>query len=163
MANGHGGPRTPAHPAPVSGPGAHSQRTDGGPGDQHAQALRAASGQDYGDRKSQIDQQRISPLSQATMPAPAPVSPATTGGPAGAGGSPTPPTPFGGPSTRPGEPVTQGVAIGPGAGPEALSAPVTAPGQQASGAMTQLLQRMSATDTTGVLAQLYQAARSRGV
>jgi hypothetical protein len=29
MANGHGGPRTPANPAPVSGPGALSKRTDG--------------------------------------------------------------------------------------------------------------------------------------
>ena len=31
MANGHGGQRTPANPAPVSGPGALSARTDGGP------------------------------------------------------------------------------------------------------------------------------------
>lgn len=30
MANGHGGQRTPANPAPVSGPGALSARTDGG-------------------------------------------------------------------------------------------------------------------------------------
>lgn len=29
MANGHGGPRTPTNPAPVSGPGALSRRTDG--------------------------------------------------------------------------------------------------------------------------------------
>lgn len=29
MANGHGGYRAPANPAPVSGPGAHSKRTDG--------------------------------------------------------------------------------------------------------------------------------------
>lgn len=29
MANGHGGARTPANPAPVSGPGAMSRRTDG--------------------------------------------------------------------------------------------------------------------------------------
>ena len=29
MANGHGGQRTPTNPAPVSGPGALSQRTDG--------------------------------------------------------------------------------------------------------------------------------------
>lgn len=66
---------------------------------------------------------------------------------------------FGGPSQRPSEPVTAGAALGPGPGP---ASPQTM-AQRPTGAMTQMLQSLSATDTSGVLASLYQAAQQRGV
>jgi len=149
----HGGYRKPANPAPVSGPGAHSKRTDGG----QAQSLSAAPDQPYGDATQQLNDQRIAPMAGTPEMPPPPNVPATP--PTGPEGTPYAGGPFGAPSTRPHEPVTTGVPIGPGAGP----ATFTPPGQQPSGAMTQMLQGLSATDTTGVLASLYQAAISRGV
>lgn len=162
MANGHGGQRTPAKPAPVSGPGALSKRTDGGPGDTKVQAATAPTGLPYGDHQQLIQQQGVQPLSKATLPPAAPV--AASAGDAGAA-NPTPPYTggaFGAPSSRPGEPITTGVAIGPGAGPEAMTLPQGAQ-TQATGAMTQMLSQMSPTDTTGLLGQLYRAAQNYGV
>lgn len=52
---------TPTSPAPVSGPGALSQRTDGGPGSE-SQPIRVASGQPYGDRQALEGQQQSAPL-----------------------------------------------------------------------------------------------------
>lgn len=98
MADGHGGPRTPAHPAAVSGPGSLSQRTDGGPTSQPAMV---ASGGAYGDRADMEAIQAGSPLQ-------------------GGGGAPAPtPIPLGAPTQNPGEPVTAGAAAGPGIGPAA--------------------------------------------
>lgn len=158
MANGHGGSRPPAHPAAVSGPGAHSQRTDGGP----AQVISAAPDQAYGDMKAQQDAQRVAPMAGATPMPPA----APTGAPQGApaDGAQMPQYtggPFTGPSTRPGEPVTHGAPIGPGAGTEALNLPAVPQPSAGTGQMTQMLQRLSATDTTGIIGQLMQAAQAR--
>jgi hypothetical protein len=158
MADGHGGKRTPAHPAPVSGPGAHSRRTDGGPGAK--QVMSAAPDQGYGDMTQQINDQRTAPMAGATpLPPAAPVPSGQGGGaaqaPAYSGGG------FADPSTRPDEPVTHGADAGPGAGPEAMSFQA-APQDQGTGQMTQLLQRVSATDTTGILGRLMQAAQDRG-
>ena len=93
-----GGYRRPSNPAPVSGPGALSQRTDGGPA---TQPQMVASGGAYGDRKEMLDIQGGAPM---------------------AGGGTTPPPsaiPFDAPTNNPGEPVTAGAALGPGIGPEA--------------------------------------------
>lgn len=95
MANGHGGQRTPANPAPVSGPGALSQRTDGGP---TAPPPMRGDGS-YGDS---ADMQSIE--SGAAM----------RGGP-----STGTMIPFGAPTQNPQEPVTAGAAAGPGIGPQA--------------------------------------------
>ena len=98
MADGRGGYRRPSNPAPVSGPGALSQRTDGGPA---TQPQMVASGGAYGDRKEMLDIQSGAPM---------------------AGGGATPPPsaiPFDAPSMNPDEPVTAGAALGPGIGPEA--------------------------------------------
>ena len=62
---GHGGYRQPANPAAVSGPGASSARTDGGPGNQR-QPLRVPTGGRYGEAKALEDQQRGAPLPDAT-------------------------------------------------------------------------------------------------
>lgn len=113
MANGHGGSRTPSSPAPVSGPGALSKRTDGGPG----QPVRVPTGGAYGDATR---------LAQAQAGAPMAASP---GGDQPAhsllAGLSIPQGPaFGAPSQQPDIPVTDGAAAGPGAGPEALGLPV---------------------------------------
>lgn len=115
MANGHGGSRTPSSPAPVSGPGALSKRTDGGPGAK--QPMRVPTGGAYGDATQ---------LAQAQAGAPMAASP---GGDQPAhsllAGLSIPSGPaFGAPTQQPDVPVTDGAASGPGAGPEALGLPV---------------------------------------
>lgn len=67
MARSRGGYRKPANPAAVSGPGASSARTDGGPG----QPIRVAPGGDYGDRKAMVAQQSAAPMAQASSGNPA--------------------------------------------------------------------------------------------
>ena len=55
MSDGHGGYRRPRNPAPVSGPGKHSRRTDGGPGVTLKQAARYMQGDEYGESKELND------------------------------------------------------------------------------------------------------------
>lgn len=106
-----GGDRQPSNPAPVSGPGALSRRTDGGPGDAK-QPIRIPTGGEYGDATQLMKLQQAAPLS------------ATPGGNVdlstllGGGGQEV--TPLDAPTQMPGQPVTDGAALGPGAGPEAL-------------------------------------------
>lgn len=96
MANGHGGQRTPADPAPVSGPGALSQRTDGGATSQPAMV---ASGGEYGSRAEMESIQGGAPMAAAP-------------------GTPRPPA-LTDPTAAPDEPITAGAALGPGMGPQA--------------------------------------------
>lgn len=156
MADGHGGYRAPAKPSSVSGPGKYSKRTDGGP----AQVMSAASGQAYGDKKAQLDAQRVAPMG-GQEPLPKPPSPA------GGSGAPASMPQFNGvpldaPTQRPGEPITHGVDIGPGGGSDVLNLPSQPTGPQGTGQMTALLTRLSATDLTGALAPLLAAAAARG-
>lgn len=109
MPGGRGGKRTPAHPAPVSGPGALSARTDGGPG----QPVRVVSGGGYGDRKAMVEQQQAAPMQQGGPSVPA-AQPGQGQPQQGFSGPVV--DPFG-PSRRPGEPATAGAASGPGAAP----------------------------------------------
>ena len=53
---GKGGYQRPSSPAPVSGPGSMSQRTDGGP----SQPIRDMTGGDYGDATEMRDIQGLS-------------------------------------------------------------------------------------------------------
>jgi hypothetical protein len=92
MANGHGGHRTPRNPAPVSGPGALSRRTDGGSPQGRMQLPDAK----YGEQAAFQEAQGGAPMAGSSMP---------------------PPQPLTGPSMRPQEPVTAGAASGPGPGP----------------------------------------------
>ncbi len=84
------GYQPPANPAPVSGPGALSQRTDGGPSQPRMQLPDAA----YGEQANFQDIQGGAPM--AADP-----------------GVPLPPG-LGAPTMRPDEPVTEGVPVGPG-------------------------------------------------
>lgn len=154
-----GGYRKPTNPAPASGPGRLSRRTDGGPG----QKLMVASGLDYGERQQTLAQERTTPMAQAD-----PISPVALPAPSA---SPSPTSsgmaspsyqgvPFGSPTQRPNEPITHGTDIGPGGGPEVMP-PMAQPQVQAQGPMAQMLAQMGGL--TGPLAALYQAASARGV
>ncbi|GAA4890922.1 hypothetical protein ACFPM3_20195 [Streptomyces coeruleoprunus] len=105
-----GGYRQPSSPAPVSGPGALSKRTDGGPG----QPVRTPSGGAYGERQELERIQQAAPLSASPggdVGAPAPVD--LTEGLIG----------LDAPTQLPEEPVTAGAALGEGPGLEALGLP----------------------------------------
>lgn len=65
-------------------------------------------------------------------------------------------TPLYAPSQRPDEPVTAGIAVGPGPGPEALG---VAPMRQRT---SDALAKMIPFDTTGEITILYQQALARG-
>lgn len=103
-----GGYRQPENPAPVSGPAQLSRRTDGGPGD--SQPIRVPTGGSYGDATALMKLQQAAPLAAAP------------GGDANplAGLAVPETTPFGAPSQQPDVPVTDGAAVGAGAGLEAL-------------------------------------------
>lgn len=105
-----GGYRQPGNPAPVSGPGALSKRTDGGPG----QPVRTPSGGKYGERQELDQMQQGAPLS------------ASPGGDVGAPqavdiGADV--VGFDQPTQQPDTPVTAGALLGDGPGPEALGLP----------------------------------------
>ena len=103
-----GGYRKPMNPAPVSGPGSLSQRTDGGPADK--QAARYISGLPYGEGQAMMDIQNSAPMAaapsieQSNMPS----------GLASAAASQQPIVGLNAPTTRAGEPVTAGANAGPG-------------------------------------------------
>ena len=65
-------------------------------------------------------------------------------------------TPLFAPSQRPDEPITTGVGIGPGAGPEALTM------GKATEKLSDVLVKMLPYDTDGSIAILYQDALARG-
>lgn len=102
MADGRGGYQRPSQPAPVSGPGKLSRRTDGQPTVDIPNPA-------YGEQTDFRAAQQGAPMeSSGASPtgAAAPVS--------------SPVVPLGAATARPGEPVTAGAATGPGPGPEAL-------------------------------------------
>jgi hypothetical protein len=106
-----GGYQKPANPAPVSGPGALSQRTDTGP----RQGARYIPGGAYGDGTELMGLQQSAALAGST---PAPSTP--TGSVAAAGAPAQRPTPIHADTERPNEPITAGAPFGAGAGPDAL-------------------------------------------
>jgi len=93
-----GGYRKPSNPAPVSGPGSLSQRTDGGP----TQPATYIPGLPYGQGQETYNNQVAAPMA----------------------GNPIPqmemPTPLSAPTSRPNEPITSGVNRGEGPGTEAM-------------------------------------------
>jgi hypothetical protein len=66
-------------------------------------------------------------------------------------------TPLYAPSQRPDEPITSGIAMGAGPGPEILGNP------QAQESLSQILSKMLPYDTNGEITALYEQALSRGL
>lgn len=97
-----GGYRKPSNPAPVSGPGKLSRRTDGGAGSK--QAMKEIRTGKYGESKELMEQQQGAPL--AGNPAPNPEVNVPPQRP--------PVTPLFAPTERPQEPVTEGLPFGAG-------------------------------------------------
>lgn len=100
---GRGGYRAPSNPAPVSGPGALSQRTDGGA----TQGAKYISGLPYGQGQETYSNQVAAPMAGNTMQ------------------QMEMPTELMAPTARPNEPLENGIDIGPGAGSEVMNLPST--------------------------------------
>lgn len=110
MADGHGGYRAPAHPAPVSGPGALSKRTDGGPGSSK-QPIAKLPDAGYGEQAQFRSIQAGAPIQKVAAPG--------QGAPSGAPSGPLSP-PLDAPTSRSDEPITAGVDMGAGPGSDVL-------------------------------------------
>jgi len=100
-----GGYRQPSNPAAASGPGALSQRTDGGAGST-TQPIRRIPGVEYGQQQALSAQQAAAPLPKQ-------------GGPSMGGQIPTTPVrpDVFAATERPNEPITEGVPLGMGSMP----------------------------------------------
>lgn len=155
---GPGGYRKPANPAPVSGPGALSQRTDG------RQPIMDLPDAGYGDNAEFRTQQAGAALPQTQAPpspavgAPAPpveAAPAPPG--AGGGEQMTPPAPLTAGTSNPFQSVTAGADAGAGPGSEALNL-APPPAQKIS----DVISLYSQGDITGSLGDLYQLAVQQG-
>ena len=141
---GRGGYQPPANPAPASGPGSLSRRTDG-------QVQAVPTGLPYGDASALQSQESAAPMSASpNVPVPPPSTMAQA--------QPQMPA-FNRPTERPDEPITQGVDIGPGDGSAILPQQNQLPAVQ-PGPMSTLLQQLSQQDTSGVLSDLYAAAKA---
>jgi hypothetical protein len=141
---GKGGYQPPASPAPVSGPGSLSRRTDG-------QVQAVPTGMPYGDASALANQEGAAPLSGTpNTPTPSPSQVA---------GAPPVPLPFDRPTERPDEPITQGVDIGPGDGSDVLPAQHQTPTVQ-PGPMMTMLGSLATLDTSGILSDIYAEAKA---
>lgn len=142
--NGHGGVRIPANPAPVSGPGRLSRRTDGGVGQQTTVPM---TGMGYGENADFNDIQSAAPLAAAPT---APNMRSRNSVPAGQSGAAA--APLFSPTQRPDEPVTAGAPVGPGAGPAVM------PKQT----LTDIYRRMAMNDDSGDAMDLFELAQRLG-
>jgi hypothetical protein len=126
----------------VSGPGKFSVRTD------------LPASQNYGDRKAMAEQIAGAPTARTADVRGLPTGQVQ----AAAQAAPQPPiTELYAPTQRPNEPITSGVAVGPGPGPEVMGYA----GQ--SEKLSDILSQMLPYDTDGEIAILYQQAVSRGL
>lgn len=145
-----GGKRTPKNPAPVSGPGRFSKRTDGkqpvaSPG------LKDPSVQ-YGDVQQLEAAQSMSPAPDMRSRSAGRAGPRAAGEARGQHGS-LPSFLFDLPSARGGEPGSTGLPMGPGPGPEALEAS-QAPVNQQEQVLEYLVQNYGNQDAAKMLAAL---------
>lgn len=126
----------------VSGPGKFSVRTD------------LPASQNYGDRKAMAEQIAGAPTARTADVRGLPTGQVQ----AAAQAAQQPPvTELFAPTQRPNEPITSGVAVGPGPGPEVMGYN----GQ--SEKLSDILSQMLPYDTDGEIAILYQQAVSRGL
>jgi hypothetical protein len=127
--------------AGVSGPGKFSKRTDG----------MSFQSTEYGSGVENTANKAGAPL--ATTPSVRPTSQSSMGM------APSQITPLYAPSERADEPVTAGIAMGDGPGPEALGVNTSASAESLSNILAQMLPY----DTNGEIALLYEQAVSRGL
>lgn len=139
-----GGYQRPSNPAPVSGPGALSRRTDGGP----AQGAKYMAGGKYGEGQQLMQQQKSAPMSGG----PAKPKPAAPANPNLSGI-----VPLTAPTQRPDEPLTAGSPFGPGPGREILT--TANQNKRTSDVISKLVQY----DDTGQLSEFYNYLISRGL
>ena len=153
-----GGPRTPSSPAVASGPGAQSQRIDGGPASK--QTARWVAGGDYGDGGLMGLQQGATMAASGT-PGSTPASAGQQGMPAPQG---PPVTQLTEPTQRPDEPVTSGADAGPGPGREALRLPPSASigGATAKSIVQNLAQHPDAAPALKTLASILGGQQMSG-
>jgi hypothetical protein len=141
MAEGHGGMRRPSNPAPVSGPGAMSRRTDG-------QGARYMAGGQYGEGQEMMDLQTSAPMSKA------PAAPRPRTGRQIVAEDMARPTPLFAPTERPDEPITAGAPFGPGPGPTASAT--------TGRTVAESIAKFLPYDETGTIERLYRIAAARG-
>jgi hypothetical protein len=136
---GRGGYRAPSNPAAVSGPGALSQRTDGGP----TQAARYVPGLPYGQGQQTYSNQVAAPMAGNSM-----------------AGNPMPamemPTELMAATQRPNEPITAGIDIGDGPGSEIMNLPNT---QQP---LSTIMRKIAQFDPTGEAELIYSTLAEYG-
>jgi hypothetical protein len=129
-----GGYRKPENPAPISGPGALSKRTDGSP----TQGATYMPGMPYGENT--YSQQTAAPMAgRPEMP------------------KMEMPTPLMAPTTRPNEPITSGIDRGDGPGSSALG---TLPNVEPT--ILNILQRIAENDSSGDTELLYRMLEDKG-
>jgi len=126
----------------VSGPGKFSVRTD------------LPASQNYGDRKAMQEQIAGAPTARTADVRGLPTGEVQS---AAQAAPQAPVTELYAPTQRPNEPITSGVAVGPGPGPEVMGYA----GQ--SEKLSDILSQMLPYDTDGEIAILYQQAVSRGL
>lgn len=137
----------PNNPAPVSGPGALSKRTDGGavegmqkPQAPQTQGPKYMPGLGYGNGGENMANQQSAPIAGNPVPSfPAP-------------------TPLSAPTEFPSEPVTHGIDAGPGAGSSAL------PGMPSYGPPTasNVMRKIAQNDSSGEAEMIYRMLSDSG-
>jgi hypothetical protein len=133
-----GGYRQPNNPAPVSGPGSLSQRTDGGAIEGMTQPQQDYTGFNYGQNSEIAAQQSGAPLAGSNIP----------------GFNFTPLT---APSQRPTEPITSCINMGEGGGTELMSGmPNYAP------TLVDTLKRLAQFDPSGDAELIYRQLLDNG-
>ena len=133
-----GGYRQPNNPAPVSGPGALSARTDGGATEGMTQPQQDYTGFTYGENGAIAAQQGGAPLAGTNIP----------------GFNFTPLT---APTERPNEAVTSGINMGDGGGTELMrDLPNYAP------SLTDTLKRLAQFDPSGDAELIYRQLLDKG-
>lgn len=143
-----GGKRTPRNPAPVSGPGRMSRRTDGGP----QQTKAEMTGMAYGENADFQEIQAGAPM--AAAPSATPARPRKAGSSAPSVNA----TPLFAPTQRPDEPITAGAPFGPGPGPS-----MNVPQQQnAKPSMSSTLSKIMVGTNDPRVARLLAIAERRG-
>lgn len=128
-----GGYRAPSNPAPVSGPGALSQRTDGGP----TQGATYISGLPYGQGQETYSNQIAAPM-------------------AGNSFAMDMPTELMAPTARRNEPITTGVNIGDGKDSSVMNLPNQEPN------IFMIMQNLAANDPSGESELIYNMLLQQG-